>query len=100
MDTLKQNRGPGQASDDYDGLDSTTPLLTKTLAQTKSLRQHVAFALQNWFLWEIISAITASIAIAMIVVLLAVYDSSSLPDWPSSLTVGSTVLCDSRLVSN
>lgn len=100
MDASEQTRSPGgvEQTHNNDGysrgslvsVDSATPLLQKTFTQTRSLPQRLTLALQNWFLWEILSATTAVVAMAITVIVLAIYDSSSLPDWPSSITVGST----------
>ena len=68
--------------------DSTTPLLkTSPVRRSFSLSNKLSGLLQDWWLWEVIGAITCVIALAVIVVVLAIYDSCSLPDWPSVFTV-------------
>ena len=39
-------------------------------------------------MWEIFSVLVAVLSLVPIISILAVYDSSSLPDWPSVITVG------------
>jgi len=67
-------------------VDAQTPLLKKTVATSNSLLHAIALSFQDWFSWEILSAITATVAVAAIIIILAVYDESSLPDWPSVFT--------------
>lgn len=63
------------------------PLLNSASSQGVALAQRVGTLLSNWWLWELIEACTSIIALAVIVVILFVYDGSSLPDWPSVFTV-------------
>lgn len=67
---------------------SRTPLLKAVPTQRAvSVRQGISGLLADWWLWEIISAATCILALTVIVVILLVYDSSALPDWPSVFTV-------------
>ena len=66
----------------------TTPLLKKTASHTDSLLNQISLLFSDWFLWELLSVFVAVLALVPIVSILAVYDSSSLPDWPSVFTVG------------
>ena len=68
-------------------LDSQTPLLRKALPKPASVKNKIALLLQDWWLWEILSALTAILATTAIILILVIYDSSSLPDWPSVFTV-------------
>ena len=65
-----------------------TPLLKKVSSHTDSLSQKLSLLFQDWFLWELLSALLALLSLVAIVCVLAAYDSSSLPDWPSAITVG------------
>ena len=68
--------------------DSSTPLLKANhIRGTQSTRQKVSSLFADWWLWEIISAVTCILALTVVVVILLVYDSSALPDWPSVFTV-------------
>lgn len=67
---------------------SSTPLLeTSTRPRASSLATKLGALLQDWWLWEIVSATTCILALSVIIIILALYDSSSLPDWPSVFTV-------------
>ena len=68
--------------------DSRTPLLKQSIPRTASLSRKISLLLQDWWLWEILSALTALISSTVIIVILVIFDSSSLPDWPSVFTVG------------
>ncbi len=80
MTTSEENVGNGNS-------DSSTPLLQRASSRHKFLGLKMADLLQDWWLWEICGAATAMLAILTIAVILVVYDSSSLPDWPSVFTV-------------
>ena len=67
---------------------SSTPLLLPNASRRAStFLGLLSGLLQDWWLWELIGATTCVVALAVIIVLLAVYDSCSLPDWPSVFTV-------------
>ena len=68
-------------------VDSQTPLLKKGLPKPSSISQKISLLLQDWWLWEILSALIAILATSAIIVILVLFDSSSLPDWPSVFTV-------------
>ncbi len=68
-------------------VDSQTLLLQKELPKSASIARQVSLLLQDWWLWEILSAITAILATTAIIFVLVLYDRSSLPDWPSVFTV-------------
>ena len=68
--------------------DSRTPLLKQSIPRPASLSRKISLLLQDWWLWEILSALTALISSTVIIVILVIFDSSSLPDWPSVFTVG------------
>lgn len=70
--------------------DAQTPLLRKSLQKSAAVSTKIALLLQDWWLWEILSAITGLVAIIVIIVILVLFDQSSLPDWPSVFTVRST----------
>lgn len=65
----------------------TTPLLKASDSQSSSILQSVGKLLQDWWLWEVIASLTSLLSITAITVILIIYNSSSLPDWPSFLTV-------------
>ncbi len=67
--------------------DSGTPLLQRASSQHSSLSQTMSGLLHDWWLYEILGAAIAVLAILAIGVILVAYDSSSLPDWPSVFTV-------------
>lgn len=73
-------------SDEHDA-DFRTPLLAKSLPRPASITQRIALLLQDWWLWELASASVAVLATTAIIVILVLYDGSSLPDWPSVFTV-------------
>lgn len=62
--------------------DSRTPLLNADGPQQSSMAQNIGNLLQNWWLWEILASFLSLLSILSMVVILIVYDSSSLPDWP------------------
>lgn len=68
-------------------VDSGTPLLKQSVPRPASLSRKLSLLLQDWWLWEILSALTALISSTVIIVILVIFDSSSLPDWPSVFTV-------------
>ena len=63
------------------------PLLKAASSQGASLTQHTGSLLSNWWLWELLETCISTIALVVIVIILFVYDGSSLPDWPSVFTV-------------
>ena len=85
---------PVSSIDPDDGQDDGvhTPLLKKASRHTDSLSQKVSLLFQDWFMWELLSAVLALLSLVAIVCVLAAYDSSSLPDWPSVITVGFSLL--------
>ena len=70
-------------------VNSQTPLLSESLNTAISASGNISLLFQNWWLWEILSAGTAITAIAVIIIILAVFNQSALPDWPSVFTVRS-----------
>ena len=78
-----------------------TPLLTEPSKKPVSASKRIFLLLQDWWLWEIVSAGTAVLAFAVIVVILVLFNQSSLPDWPSVFTVRSVMNlgCDLLLKS-
>lgn len=77
----------GNAQSDEHNADSRTPLLTKPLPKPALITQRIALLFQDWWLWELASASVAVLATTAIIVILILYDESSLPDWPSVFTV-------------
>ena len=75
------------AMSDAQGVDSRTPLLKQSVPRPASLSRKISLLLQDWWLWEILSALTALISSTVIIAILVIFDSSSLPDWPSVFTV-------------
>lgn len=75
------------AMSDTQDVDSRTPLLKQSVPRPGSLSRKISLLLQDWWLWEILSALTALISSTAIIVILIIFDSSSLPDWPSVFTV-------------
>ena len=71
---------------EHDG-DSRTPLLKKPLPKANSSLKNFSLLLEDWWLWELISSLTAVIATTLIILILVLYDGSPLPDWPSVITV-------------
>ena len=67
--------------------DARIPLLNGSPFQRNSKPQSVSSLLQDWWLWELLSALVASLATTAIIVILLIYDSSPLPDFPSVFTV-------------
>lgn len=86
MCRMSTNRVDGNVQVRHD-VDSRSPLLIKSLPKSSSLSTQISLLLQDWWLWEISSAFVAILATAVIVIILALYDGSSLPDWPSMFTV-------------
>ena len=74
--------------EDGQGDSARTPLLKKAARHTNSFSHRVSLLFQDWFLWEVLSAVLALLSLIAIVGILLAYDASSLPDWPSSITVG------------
>ena len=74
-------------SDDAQDVDFRTPLLKQSVPRPASVSRKISLLLQDWWLWEILSALTALISSTVIIVILVIFDSSSLPDWPSVFTV-------------
>ena len=83
LDGHAQNADP----DERDA-DSQTPLLKRIVLKPPTALKRVSLLFQNWWMWEIVSAIVAVLAIIVIIVILVGFDQSSLPDWPSVFTVG------------
>ncbi len=83
------NRSP--RSDEHNA-DSRTPLLIKSVPKPASISQRIALLLQDWWLWELASVSIALLATIAIIVILALYDGSSLPDWPSVFTVRMSII--------
>lgn len=81
-----EGRAPSSAENQADA-HSQTPLLSKSIPKPASIREKVAVLLQDWWLWELASAVVASLAFIAILLILLLYDGSSLPDWPSVFTV-------------
>lgn len=52
---------------------------------------------QDSFMFELISALLALLSLTVIVSVLACYNESALPDWPSIFTVGSTLSRSSQI---
>lgn len=80
----------GQANDVGDIVDIHTPLLNSNALSKKGFTatsKRLSLSFQDWFSWDLASAFTASLSMAAIVILLAIFDGSSLPDWPSIFTV-------------
>lgn len=69
--------------------DLRTPLLDAAGLRPSSIPQIIGNLLQNWWLWEILSSFISVLSFVSIVVILIVYDSSSLPDWPFVFNVRS-----------
>lgn len=73
--------------------DTRMPLLNNDASRrTTSTAKKLGGLFQDWWLWEVMGATTCLLALSVIIVILAVFDSSSLPDWPSVFTVRSVVL--------
>ena len=70
-------------------INSRTPLLKTSTLRHSSISHAVSLLFQDWWLWEFVGASIAVISIVVIFVILLLYDSSSLPDWPFIFTVGS-----------
>lgn len=88
--------GHAREADSYDrNVDSQIPLLKKPIPEPAAASKRIALLVQDWWLWEIVSALTAATAIAVIVTVLVAFDQSSLPDWPSAFTVRSIYVPDS-----
>ena len=88
MPSVQNQRAANQAEADSDD-NVHTPLL-KSISSTSypsSWTERVATSFQDWFSWDLLSAAVATVSIVAIIILLAVFDNSSLPDWPSIITV-------------
>ena len=81
-----------EANLDEQDTDSHTPLLRGSHIEPIPASKNIPLLFQNWWLWEILSAGTAVVAIIVIIIILAVFNQSSLPDWPFVFTVRSTYL--------
>lgn len=80
----------GDANEDVDVVNSHTPLLNSNALSKKVLpasSKRLSLSFQDWFSWDLASAFTASLSMVAIVIILAIFDGSSLPDWPSIFTV-------------
>ena len=75
------------ANSDERDADVQTSLLNKYTFQPATVSQRAALLFQDWWLWEIASALIAVLAITVIIVILVVFDQDSLPDWPALFTV-------------
>lgn len=64
-----------------------TPLLKSEDKKRPSVIRNIQNLFQDWWLWELIAISTSIISISIISVVLYLYDSSPLPDWPSVITV-------------
>lgn len=80
------------ANPEGQGVDVRTPLLKHGVPEAASLPRKIALLFQDWWLWEILSALIAILSSTLIVVILIIFDSSALPDWPSVFTVGCIIL--------
>ncbi|KAL8785501.1 MAG: hypothetical protein Q9213_003327 [Squamulea squamosa] len=74
-----------------DGDNERLPLLKSASSQGSSFAQKTSGLLSNWWLWELIEACTSILALAVVVIILFIYDGSSLPDWPSVFTINSVI---------
>lgn len=80
--------GAAHDGDRYNSdVDPRTPLLKRVMPKPALLSHKISLLLQDWWLWEILSAIVAILATTVIILILVLYDNSSLPDWPSVFTV-------------
>lgn len=77
---------------------SQLPLLGAYHKQPVTASPKLPLLFRDWWLWEIVSAGTASLAIVVIIIIFALFDQSSLPDWPSVFTVRSTYLLRNNLL--
>ncbi len=94
LDGHAQNADP----DERDA-DSQTPLLKRFVHKPPpTVLKRVSLLFQNWWMWEIVSAIVAVLAIVVIIVILVGFDQSSLPDWPSIFTVRSICILYSNIL--
>lgn len=82
--SIGRSDGHGREIDELN--DPTTPLLMSPSSHHTSIVEKIISLLSNWWLWEILGAVTCLIAVFMIVLVLAVFDGSSRPDWPSIIT--------------
>ena len=80
--------GQDAYTDELDA-DPQTPLLKRSAPEGSSASRRISLRFQNWWLWEIVSAITAALSIIAIIIILVAFDQRSLPDWPSVFTVRS-----------
>ena len=64
-----------------------TPLLQKPSAVSSSIAETVKDSFADWFSWEVLCAIIATLSYIAISAVLVIFDESSLPDWPSIFTV-------------
>ena len=89
LSTMTTNRlaETASASNASDHETSGTPLLRRSLHAKASSSGKVSLLLQDWWLWELLSAVTATVATSAIVTVFVVFDGSALPDWPSVITV-------------
>lgn len=71
-----------------------TPLLINAGARQASIKQRIVLLLQDWWLWELLSALIALFATVAIITILVLYDGSPLPDWPSAFTVRKSINSD------
>ena len=76
---------------------SQTPLLRGSATRSTSVLKRTCLFFQDWWLWELVSAGLAVLAVIVIINILVVFDQSSLPDWPSVFTVRSIFILDANL---
>ena len=88
-----------EGNDDGDicGAEENTPLLKAARLQSKRWTHRITISLQDWFSWEILSALMTTASIAIIITILALFDDSSLPDWPFVFTVRSDTCSSGKI---
>ena len=73
----------------HNGTDASVPLLGSVA--DKSVRTKISdtwsLLTKDWWLWELIAATIAAVAMAAIAVVLVLVDDSPRPDWPHFVTV-------------
>ena len=72
---------------DYESADNIPLLNNNTTRRASSTANRLGSLFQDWWLWEVVGATTCVLALSVIIIILAVFDASSLPDWPSVFTV-------------
>ncbi|KAL6721585.1 hypothetical protein ACLMJK_000689 [Lecanora helva] len=76
---------------DGNEVDYRIPLLNKSRPEPITLSKNISLLLQDWWLWELCSALLATLSTTAIIVVLVRYDGSPLPDWPSVITLNSVI---------